>query len=469
MEEMQGSLAMSYVHPDDAPIATRLLDGMVDGVPNFGIELRFRHRDGRYLWLSCNCIRRGERIYGNIRDITLARALADDQRRLEEQLRHAQKMEAVGQLTGGIAHDFNNLLASITGGLELAEAHLGAGRASEAMRLLAAAQGAAERASSLTHRLLAFSRRQTLDPRPTDANQLVLALQDLIARTVGPSVEVVVEAAPDLWLTLCDASQLDNALLNLAINARDAMPNGGCLRIRTDNVIVPPARAAARDMAAGSYVCVSVADTGTGMAAEVVARAFDPFFTTKGIGQGTGLGLSMIYGFVRQSGGQAWIETELGVGTTISLYLPRHEGVAVSAVLPRAVAQPDGTPGGKLVLLVDDEHVLREVLAEMLTEAGYRVVQAPDGPAALRLVGEGVRPDMLVTDLGLPGGMNGRDVAEAVSAVVPDLPVLFITGYDGQAPVAAPLAAQVLAKPFGRAALLDRLRAMQPALADTHA
>ena len=244
----------------------------------------------------------------------------------EEALRHSQKMEAVGQLTGGIAHDFNNLLTGIMGSLELVQTRVSQGRLTELDRYLTAAQGASKRAAALTHRLLAFSRRQTLDPKPTDVNRLVMGMEELIRRSVGPQIALEVVTAGGLWPALIDPSQLENAILNLCINARDAMPEGGRITIETANKWLDDRAAKERDLRPGQYLSVCVTDTGTGMAPEVVARAFDPFYTTKPIGQGTGLGLSMVYGFVRQSGGQVRIYSEVGQGTTMCLYLPRHYG-----------------------------------------------------------------------------------------------------------------------------------------------
>ena len=254
-----------------------------------------------------------------------------EKREIEEQLRQSQKMEAVGQLTGGLAHDFNNLLTGISGSLELMQARMAQGRTADVERYLVAAQGAVKRASALTHRLLAFSRRQTLDPKPTNVNRLLSDLEDLIRRTVGPSVDVEVVGASGLWPTLVDPNQLENSVLNLCINARDAMPDGGKLTIETTNKWIDERAARQHDLPVGQYVSVCVTDTGTGMTPDIIAKAFDPFFTTKPIGEGTGLGLSMIYGFARQSGGQVRIYSELGEGTTMCLYLPRHTDEASSS------------------------------------------------------------------------------------------------------------------------------------------
>jgi PAS domain S-box-containing protein len=323
-EELSAGPFSDFIHPDDRAATATVMDRLAENTPVFSFENRYRHRDGSYRWFSWNSVCHDGTIFATVRDVTAQREQAELQRRLEEQLRQAQKMEAVGQLTGGIAHDFNNLLAGIAGSLELMQRALAAGRLADLPRFVHTAQGAAGRAASLTQRLLAFSRRQTLDARATDANKLIEGMQDLIARTVGPAIDLQVTPTSGLWLTHCDPSQLDNALLNLAINARDAMPEGGRLTLATANATLDAATAQRYDSPPGDYVCVSVADTGTGMPPDVVARAFDPFFTTKQIGEGTGLGLSMIYGFARQSGGQVRIDSAPGQGTTVRIYLPRH-------------------------------------------------------------------------------------------------------------------------------------------------
>ncbi|MEQ7154837.1 ATP-binding protein [Brevundimonas aurifodinae] len=382
----------------------------------------------------------------------------------EEALRQSQKMEAIGQLTGGIAHDFNNLLAGISGSLELIEKRMAEGRLAGMDRYIQAAQGASRRAATLTQRLLAFSRRQTLDPKPTDVNRLVAGMEDLIRRSVGPDVRVEVEAAAGLWATHIDPSQLENALLNLCINSRDAMaPNGGRLTIRTYNVALDSSEARLRDLPPGDYVKLSVTDTGGGMTPEIASKAFDPFFTTKPIGQGTGLGLSMIHGFMRQSGGQVRIETEPGQGTTITLALPRWTGSDATEDAPVAETVVEEQGQGETVLVIDDEETVRMLVVEVLEDAGYVALQAADGPAGLAIVNSDTRIDLLISDVGLPGGMNGRQVADAARTARPGLKVLFITGYAENAVVAGdtlePWMA-VMTKPFQVAALGTRIREM---------
>jgi PAS domain S-box-containing protein len=380
-----------------------------------------------------------------------------------ESLRQSQKMEAVGQLTGGIAHDFNNLLAGISGSLELLSKRLSEGRLNGMERYIDAAQGAAQRAASLTQRLLAFSRRQTLDPKPLDVNRLIHGMDDLIRRTIGPDVELEVVGAGGLWLTRADPSQLENALLNLCINARDAMaPDGGRLTIETSNKWLDDRASRDRELPPGQYVSLCVTDTGSGMTPEIQSQVFDPFFTTKPAGQGTGLGLSMIHGFVRQSGGQVQIYSEVGKGTTMCLYLPRYLGAldGPETALGQGVAEGGH---GENILVIDDDATVRMLVAEVLGEAGYRVIEAPDGPSGLDILRSDRRIDLLISDVGLPGGMNGRQVADAARESRPDLKVLFITGYAENAAVGNGLLAagmMVMTKPFVMADLAVKVHDM---------
>ncbi|RKE53766.1 MULTISPECIES: PAS domain-containing sensor histidine kinase [unclassified Sphingomonas] len=381
----------------------------------------------------------------------------------QEALRQAQKMEAVGQLTGGIAHDFNNLLQGITGSLEIVQRRVAQGRVGELDRFITGATTAANRAASLTHRLLAFSRRQPLDPRPVKVNPLVTSLEDLLRRTTGEQIELETVLGAGLWTTLCDPNQLENSLLNLVINARDAMPHGGKLTIETCNAHLDDHFAASqRDVRPGHYVCVCVSDTGTGMSADTIAKAFEPFFTTKPIGQGTGLGLSMIYGFARQSEGYARIYSELGQGTTIKLYLPRHYGEAEADEALPGLTQDHVTDAGEIVLVVEDDSVVRALIVEVLGELGYRAVEAHDGPAGLERLRTMERIDLLVTDIGLPG-LNGRQVADAGRALRPGLRVLFMTGYAENAALASGFlkpGMSMITKPFAMEALATQIRTM---------
>ena len=377
----------------------------------------------------------------------------------EEALRQTQRMEAVGQLTGGLAHDFNNILAGISGSLELIQMKLGQGRIGDIDRYVGLALGATRRAASLTHRLLAFSRRQTLDPKPTNINRLVAGMEELIRRSVGPEIAFKTDAADGLWNTLVDAGQLENALLNLCLNARDAMPDGGRLTIETANHTLEGKAARERDLPPGPYVSLCVRDTGAGMPPDVVARAFDPFFTTKPIGQGTGLGLSMVYGFARQSGGLARIETEHGEGSAVCIYLPRHlaeveEDVSGAAEASRVYA-------GHTILVVDDEPLVRLFVTEVLGDLGYATLEAEDASVGLDILRSNARIDLLISDVGLPNGMNGRQLADAARELRPGLKVLFITGYAENALLSEGhlgSGMQAMTKPFTMEELAVRLR-----------
>ena len=473
------------VHPDDLDWASeRWVQALASGQV-YENEFRIRRHDGVYRtfmvraepvhdeegrilrWVGSNTdiedLRRQSAELARFNE-TLEEQVAERTSALmqaEEALRQSQKMEAVGQLTGGIAHDFNNLLAGISGSLELITNRIAQGRHAEVERFTVAAQGAAKRAAALTHRLLAFSRRQTLDPKPTAPNRLIRGMEDLVRRTTGPGIEVEVVAGAGLWPVLIDAHQLENAVLNLCINARDAMPSGGRLTIETGNRWIDARTAKAQDLEPGQYVSICVSDTGTGMAPEVAARAFEPFFTTKPLGEGTGLGLSMIYGFVRQSGGQVRIYSEAGEGAMICLYLPRHFGEVDDADLIPEVEQAPRAQAGETVMVVDDEPTVRMLVAEILHELGYQCIEASDGVAGLKLLQSGARIDLLVTDVGLPGGMNGRQMADAARIDRPDLKVLFITGYAENAVVGnghLDPGMHVMTKPFAMEALGSRIR-----------
>src|SRR6202166_1207612 len=313
-------------HPDDNGLTQAQVKKLGAGKTTVRFESRFRHKDGSYRWLSWTGVSDRDRNYAVARDVTAEKAAAERLRATEEALLQSQKMEAVGQLTGGIAHDFNNLLTGIVGSLDLLQTRINQGRTDNVARYINAAMTSANRAAALTHRLLAFARRQPLVPKVIDVNQLVVSLEDLLRRTIGGAIDLKIIASNELWSTLCDPNQLESALLNLAINARDAMPRGGELTIATANARLDSVTADTPAFAPGDYVCITVTDTGVGMSAAVAARAFDPFFTTQPIGQGTGLGLSMIYGFARQSNGHVTIDSRLGQGTTVRLYLPRHHG-----------------------------------------------------------------------------------------------------------------------------------------------
>ena len=376
-------------------------------------------------------------------------------------------MEAIGQLTGGIAHDFNNLLTGISGSMELMQTRLRQGRTGDLGRYISAAAESATRAAALTHRLLAFARRQTLELKQVDVNKLTAGMEELLRRTVDAGVTVEIVLAGGLWPTLCDGNQLESALLNLCINANDAMPRGGRLTIETANAYLDDAYVATQpDLRPGQYVALSVTDTGTGMPPETAAQVFDPFFTTKPLGQGTGLGLSMVYGFVKQSGGHIRIYSEEGHGTTVRMYLPRHLAKGDTASPAADAAAPARqAKAGTTVLVVEDEAVVRALIVEALEGLGYSTLEASDGPAGLRVLQSGAAIHLVVTDVGLPG-MNGRQMADAARQLRPALKVLFITGYAHNAAVGNHLleaGMQMVAKPFALDTLAAKVRAMMDA------
>jgi len=390
---------------------------------------------------------------------------AEERERVEAALRQSHKMEAVGQLTGGIAHDFNNLLAGISGSLELMRTRVAQGRTAELGRYLDAAATSADRAAALTHRLLAFSRRQTLDPESIDVSRLAGGMEELAHRTVGHGIRIETRLPDGLWPALCDGNQLEGALLNLVINARDAMPDGGQLVIETANSVLAepcgaPGAASFETVPPGEYVTLSVSDIGIGMAPDVLARAFDPFFTTKPLGQGTGLGLSMIYGFVEQSGGHVRLRSAPGQGTAATIYLPRHLGVVQREAKPDAASPPPANTSA-VVLAVEDEPVVRMTIVEVLSDIGYTVIEADSAKAGLGILESGVRVDLLLTDFGLPGGMNGRQLADAARALRPGLKVLFVTGYAETAATGNRTLDQgmhVMTKPFAVDALAAKVQ-----------
>jgi PAS domain S-box-containing protein len=460
-EDIIGKTSEWLVHPD-ALSKTKDEFGRLAATENtFSFENSLRARSGEYRVLSWTAVNAKGLLYCVARDITEQRRQQEALAKAEDALRQSQKMEAVGQLTGGLAHDFNNLLTGISGSLELLQMRISQGRYKDVERYIATAQGASNRAAALTHRLLAFSRRQTLDPKATDINRLVAGMRELINNTVGPTIEVKVTEANPLWTTLVDPNQLENALLNLCINARDAMPNGGQLRIAAANCTFDKNAAAEREMRPGDYVGLSVSDTGTGMTEEVIQRAFDPFYTTKPLGQGTGLGLSMIYGFAKQSGGQVRISSKLNEGTTVHLLLPRHDEREMTPEEAADFARAPRAAAGETVLIVDDEPSVRMLITEVLAELGYTAIEAADGSSALRVLQSDARIDLLVTDVGLPGGMNGRQLADFGRVARPDLKVLFITGYAEKTVVAGDQLEQgmgILTKPFAMDGLAARIK-----------
>ena len=483
---------MKNVHPDDRDALTVAMNEAISRGGVYSHQYRVCRADGKYYWVEANgrvdCAEDGTplRFPGVLINVEERRTVEEERDRAtaalralnetleqrvlertaelmqaEEKLRQSQKMEAVGQLTGGLAHDFNNLLAGISGALELMGTRIAQGRLAEVDKYIMTAQGAAKRAATLTHRLLAFSRRQTLDPRPTDVNGLMEGMTELIQRTVGPGILVATVGATGLWPALVDASQLESSLLNLCLNARDAMPDGGRITIETANRLIDHEAARTLDMSEGEYLSLSVTDTGTGMTPDVIAKAFDPFFTTKPLGQGTGLGLSMIYGFAKQSGGQVRVYSQVGQGTTMCIYLPRYCGDTVQNHDDPENAVAKVKNAGETILVVDDEPSVRVLLTEVLGELGYTLIEAADSISGLQILRSDVPIDLLITDVGLPGGMNGRQMADAGREVRPNLKTLFITGYAenavfGRSQLGPGM--QVLTKPFVVDTLVSRVR-----------
>jgi signal transduction histidine kinase len=378
----------------------------------------------------------------------------------EEALRQAQKMEAVGQLTGGVAHDFNNILQVIVGNLELIR-RLGSEDFSQIRRAADKALNGAHQASSLTQRLLAFSRRQPLDPKVTDVNSLVGGMSELLNRSLGETVAVETVGAAGLWKVEVDPNALESAILNLALNARDAMPEGGRLTIETSNAYLDESYASAHaEVRPGQYVAISVSDTGTGMDKQTIQRAFEPFYTTKPVGKGTGLGLSQVYGFVKQSNGHVKIYSEINEGTTVKIYLPRFDRLDNEAALAQANVLLKSS-AGELILVVEDEESVRTYTVDALRELGYRVLAAHDGPSAIQLLEKGVRIDLLFTDVVLPGGMTGAQVAVKARELYPDLKILFTTGYARNAIVhqgRLDKGVQLITKPFSFEDLSTKIR-----------
>ncbi|WP_407696538.1 PAS domain S-box protein [Sphingomonas abietis] len=442
---------------------TERLRTLSESAPHVEHRTTLLSKNGQQRQVQWTIVPENGTFYGFGRDVTAEAEAAVALAEAEAALRQSQKMEAVGQLTGGIAHDFNNLLQGITGSLEIVQRRVAQGKLDDLDRFIAGASTAANRAAALTHRLLAFSRRQPLDPKPVRANQLVASMEDLLRRTIGERIELELVLAGGLWVTRCDPNQLESAILNLVINARDAMPDGGKLTIETCNAHLDSAYAARqRGVKPGQYVCVCVTDTGTGMDKDTIAKAFEPFFTTKPIGQGTGLGLSMIYGFAQQSEGYAKIYSEVGSGTTFKLYLPRFQGKSEEEEAPPELTDAHQADAGEVVLVVEDDTVVRGLIVEELRELGYAAIEAVDGPKGLDILRSKRRIDLLITDIGLPG-LNGRQVADGARAVRPGLKILFMTGYAENAALASGFlepGMEMITKPFAMEALATRIRNM---------
>jgi PAS domain S-box-containing protein len=482
---LDGHAWSDLVHVEDVPGAVERWNSALSSGAPYEAEFRLRRSDGIFRWHIARAFpirgahREILRWVGSNTDIedqkTAAQALADinvvlEQRvsertsqllQAEEALRQSQKMEAVGQLTGGIAHDFNNLLQGIMGALNIIKKRVSEGRISEVDRFVGAALDSADRAATLTQRLLAFSRRQPIDPRPIDIGHLIGTVEELLRRSIGESINMKISIGDDLWLVRCDGNQLENALLNLAINARDAMPDGGTMTIEVANQVFDASEARARQLGAGEFVRLRVRDTGVGMPPDVRARAFDPFYTTKPIGKGTGLGLSMIYGFIRQSDGAISIESEPGKGTTIDICLPRYKGDVIDLPIEDQPSLDRRTGTGEVVLVVEDQDVVRLLIVEVLNDLGYRALETSDSAAALRILQSSQRVDLLVSDIGLPG-LNGRQLADAARIRRPALKVLFVTGYAENAAGGSFLEAgmEIIIKPFAIDVLADKIRGM---------
>ncbi|HEX8444868.1 MAG TPA: PAS domain S-box protein [Allosphingosinicella sp.] len=453
-DTLVGTAFDALVHPSDLAATRREFERLVGGEVVQNFDIRLRAANGDYRWYSWTCVPERDVFYAAGRDVT-------ERKHLEEQLRQAQKMETLGQLTGGVAHDFNNLLQIVTGNLEILQRNLPQDQA----RLRRSAENAmrgAERAAVLTQRLLAFARRQPLEPRPINLNGLVGGMSELLHQTLGEAFEIETVLASGLWSVEADPNQLENAIINLAVNARDAMGEGGKLTIETANAHLDHGYAAQNTgVAPGQYVVICVSDTGSGMDEATLQRVFEPFFTTKDVGRGTGLGLSMVYGFVKQSGGHVKIYSEAGQGTSVKLYLPRLIGAVAEEEAVADPLVPEGTREETILVCEDDDDV-RTYSVEVLRELGYRVLEAHDGPSALRLLErQGGEVDLLFTDVVLPSGMLGDQLATEARAIRPGLKVLFTTGYARNAIVhqgRLDPGVELITKPFSYADLAGRVR-----------
>ncbi|MET0125181.1 MAG: response regulator [Pseudomonas caspiana] len=477
---------LDAVYPEDQPRMQSALQRSLDSGDDFIIEFRNVWPDGSLNWVDvrARAIRakngRVSSLAGVTSDITERKQAEAQLRRLnetleqqveertsqlkhnEEVLRQSQKMEAVGQLTGGIAHDFNNMLTGIIGSLELLRRRLARGNTEDLNSLIDLGVTSANRAAALTHRLLAFSRRQSLDSKPVEMNQLISSMGELLNRSLNESIRLELHLHEQLWTAEADPNQLESALLNLVLNARDAMPDGGLLIVESSNQSLDRSFTNAHEnLLPGDYVVLSVSDTGYGMPENVISRAFDPFFTTKPIGQGTGLGLSMIYGFSKQSHGHVSIKSEVGKGTTVQLFLPRFKGQQTQD--EQIIHSPESfAKEGETVLIVEDDAAVRVLVCEVLSELGYKFVEASSGPEAVPVLESGQRVDLLISDVGLPG-MNGRQLAEIGRQLRPGLKVLFITGYAEHAAVRAGFlddGMQMITKPFAFDNLTSKVREM---------
>ncbi len=458
-------------HPDDRAAIRAMLAALAQGEPVERLEVRLWRRNGAWLWVSWTAVAEGEVFYAVGRDITaeklaaaeLARANASlkaeivEREAIEQTLRQMQRLEAIGQLTSGVAHDFNNLLTVILGNVAFLEIDMPKDADERRVRRrIGHIRAAAERGARLTAQLLAFSRRQRLEPRPVDLNETVLGLRELLQSTMGGAIRIEAVLGPDLWPAMVDPTQIEMIILNLAINARDAMEVGGGLTVETRNVCLgAPSRP--EEPSAGDYVALIVSDTGCGMTDDILAKAFEPFFTTKGPGRGSGLGLAQVHGFAKQSGGGVRIETRPGEGTSVEVYLPRAPAGQAAIVASKVFAAESEAAGPEArILLVDDDSAVREVTSTILEGLGYVVIEAGSGGAALEIL-EAQRVDLLLADYAMPG-MNGMETALAALQIAPDLPVLFVTGYADLAALREVGEHRIVQKPFREDELERKLR-----------
>ena len=466
-DEIEAMHVSKLRHPDDAVAAIEARRRLADGAGTVRIENRFCHKDGTYRWIAWTMTLEDDLVYLIGRNVTAEKEAAHTLRETEEHLRQLQKTESIGRLTGGIAHDFNNLLTAIIGNLEITGRMLSAGVAgneSRARRAVAAATAAATRAATLTQRLLAYGQKQPLKPRAVDVNKLITGMSELIRRTQGETIRYEFALAPDLPPCFCDTNQLETVILNLVINAHDAMPRGGRLTIRTADVTLDTAAAEAGDLAPGHYVMLAVSDTGTGMSPETVTRAFEPFFTTKPVGKGTGLGLSMAYGFAKQSKGSVEIDSIVGRGTTIRILLPRFVEAAIPEAARFNASVAAARPGhGETILIAEDDPSVLGYVAEILRELNYHVLETTNAAAALAMVAEPNRTiHLLLTDVVMPG-INGRHLADQARVIQPEIKVLFMTGYPQDVIVdrgRIEPGVELMQKPFAREDLAARIRAL---------